>query len=547
MPHVAYLTAEIGLRSDLPTYSGGLGVLAGDHVKAAADLGVNLTAVTLLYRNGYARQHIVDGKQTETFPAFEPSTLLEDTGLVLEDELEGRPLRLRLWRYRYVGITGAHVDVIFLDPAVEGNDPKDVALGERLYGGPFGTRIRQEYLLGVCGLRALDVLGIEPTTFHLNEGHCAFAPLELESRGWSREEIAASVLFTTHTPVPAGHDRFGWDEVEAVVGGMVPADVRASLHESYLSMSHLAAQYAGRMNGVSRLNAEVAHSMFEGRTIEGITNGVHHLTWTSPSMASLFDGALPGWREDPDLLAGAAWALDDDALDQARAAARGLLFAEVKEQCGLDFDPTCLTIGFARRFATYKRADLVFSDLERMLSAMRGKVQFVFAGKAHPNDEGGKALIERVLDAGRQLGEAVPVAFLENYSMRTGGLMTSGVDVWLNTPVRPMEASGTSGMKAAMNGVPNCSILDGWWPEACQHGVNGWSIGEQEDDRDDERDARAALNVLIDDVLPAWEGDRSVWRDLMRASIVASADFSAQRMLRDYVHRYTDLTPSERT
>ena len=544
MPSVAYLTAEIGLQSDLPTYSGGLGVLAGDHIKASADLGLDLVAVTLLYRHGYARQHLEGGTQTESFPAFDPSTLLEDTGLVLEDQLEGRPLHLRIWRYRYTGVTGHHVDVYFLDPDVEGNAPEDVALGHRLYGGPYGTRIRQEYLLGVCGLRALDLLGLAPTTYHLNEGHCAFAPIELEARGWSRTKIAASVLFTTHTPVPAGHDRFGWDEVEQVLGPLMPQDVREALSDDELSMSHLAAFYAGRMNGVSQLNAEVAHSMFEGKTIEGITNGVHHITWTSPSMSDLFDEALEGWREDPDLLVGAAWALEDEALDRARQQARRALFAEVKSQTGLVLKEERLTIGFARRFATYKRADLVFSDLERLLSAMRGKVQFVFAGKAHPDDRQGKALIERVLEAGQRLGEDIPVAFLENYGMDTGGLMTAGVDIWLNTPVRPMEASGTSGMKAAMNGVPNCSILDGWWPEACHHGVNGWGIGRQEDDRDDDRDAKAVLDVLIDEVLPAWESDRSVWRGMMRASIVASAAFTAQRMLQDYQQRYRDLSPS---
>ena len=541
MATVAYLTAEIGLRTDLPTYSGGLGVLAGDHVKAAADLSLDLTTVTLLYRNGYARQHITDGTQTETFPAFEPSDVLEDTGLVLHDELEGRPLALRLWRYRHVGNGGQHADVIFLDPAVEGNDPKDVALGHRLYGGPYGTRIRQEYILGVCGLKALDLLEIEFTTLHLNEGHCAFAPLELEHRGWSRERIASSTLFTTHTPVPAGHDRFTWDEVDAVVGHLMPQDVKDALGGDMLSMSHLAAHYAGRMNGVSQLNAEVAHTMFEGRTIEGITNGVHHLTWTSDAMSNLFDAHLPKWRANPSLLAQAVDRLPDDALDRARQQARAALFAEVEAQTGQRFDEARLTVGFARRFATYKRADLVFSDLERLMEAMKGKVQFVFSGKAHPDDMGGKALIERVLEAGQRLGHEVPVVFLENYSMHTGAVMTSGVDVWLNTPVRPMEASGTSGMKAAMNGVPNCSILDGWWPEACQHGVNGWGIGHQEDDRDDERDAKAVLDVLIDEVLPAWEGERSVWRALMRHSIASSSPFTAQRMVEDYVERYNDL------
>ena len=537
---VAYLSAEVGFESGLHTYSGGLGVLAGDHIKSAADAGVDLVGCTLLYREGYGRQHLDDkGNQTETFGEIDPHDYLSDTGIEISLPLDGTTLYSKVWVYEIKGLP-----TYFLDTRHPDNSPDHRSLGNRLYGGDDSTRIRQEYLLGVGGIRTLQALGHEITGLHLNEGHCTFAMLEMLHQGWSREELRQRCLFTTHTPVPAGHDRFGWDDVEVVLGELFPDDARKLVgDENICSMSHLAVALAGQVNAVSNLNAYVASGMFEGTHIHPITNGVHHETWTSPAMSNLFDEHLKGWRDDPTILAHAG-KIPDAGLKDAREEARAILRDLVRVSTGVEFHKERLTIGFARRFATYKRANLVFSDLERLCALGSGKIQFVFAGKAHPRDEGGKQLIRDIFEGAAQVADEIPVAFLEDYSMDTGLAMTSGVDIWLNNPIRPMEASGTSGMKAAMNGVPNCSILDGWWPEACEHGVNGWGIGEGEDDRDDVRDAAAVYDTLEHEVLAAWNGRPEHWNDMMRASIATSARFTGARMISDYLRFYENFSSS---
>ena len=542
---VGYFTAEIGLWSELHTYSGGLGVLAGDHVKSAADAEIPLVGVTLVYRKGYGRQHLdKDGVQTETYRDLDPAHHMQDTGMEISLPLDDGELWAKVWRADITGVSGHVVPVYFLDTFHPKNSERHLELGLTLYGGDDWVRIRQEYLLGVGGLRLLDKLGLEVDGLHLNEGHCTFALLEMLGKGWSREQLAKRVLFTTHTPVPAGHDRFEWEAVEEVLGDLLPSDAKQLVIDAgdpeegrRISMSHLAVALSGPVNAVSNLNAWVASSMFADHHIAPITNGVHHITWTSPMMAIMFDEQLPGWREDPTKLAHAGKIPTED-LVQARDIARKVLRELVQTSTGVRLDKNRLTIGFARRFATYKRANLVFSDLERLREIGAGKIQFVFSGKAHPKDEGGKALIKSIFDSGKDLEEEIPVAFLEDYSMATGLAMTGGVDIWLNNPIRPMEASGTSGMKAAMNGVPNCSILDGWWPEGCEHGVNGWAIGEADDERDDVRDAKNVLDVIENEVLPAWEEGDEKWCEIMRASIATSARFTGARMISDYLRFY---------
>ena len=542
---VGYFTAEIGLWSELHTYSGGLGVLAGDHVKSAADAEIPLVGVTLVYRKGYGRQHLdKDGVQTETYRDLDPAQHMQDTGMEISLPLDGGELWAKVWRADITGVSGHVVPVYFLDTFHPKNSEKHLELGLTLYGGDDWVRIRQEYLLGVGGLRLLDKLGLEVDGLHLNEGHCTFALLEMLGKGWTREQLAKRVLFTTHTPVPAGHDRFEWEAVEEVLGDLLPADAKQLVigagdpeEGRRISMSHLAVALSGPVNAVSNLNAWVASSMFADHHIAPITNGVHHITWTSPMMADLFDKQLPGWREDPTKLAHAGKIPTDD-LAGARNVARKVLRELVQTSTGVRLDKNRLTIGFARRFATYKRANLVFSDLERLREIGAGKIQFVFSGKAHPRDEGGKALIKSIFDSAKDLENEIPVAFLEDYSMATGLAMTGGVDIWLNNPIRPMEASGTSGMKAAMNGVPNCSILDGWWPEGCEHGVNGWAIGEADDERDDVRDAKNVLDVIENEVLPAWDEGDEKWCEIMRASIATSARFTGARMISDYLRFY---------
>ncbi len=537
---VAYLSAEVGFESGLHTYSGGLGVLAGDHIKSAADAKVDLVGCTLLYRMGYGRQHLDSaGNQTETYAEIDPHDFLTDTGIEIELPLDGTTLHSKIWVYQIKG-----VPTYFLDTRHPKNSPEHTSLGNRLYGGDDATRIRQEYLLGVGGIRALQALGHDISGLHLNEGHCTFAMLEMLHQGWSREQLKQRCLFTTHTPVPAGHDRFAWDDVKGVLGELLPPDASELVDDdTTCSMSHLAVALAGQVNAVSNLNAYVASGMFEGTHIHPITNGIHHETWTSPALAELFDTHLTGWRQDPTVLAHAGRIPDVDLMN-ARKDARAVLRDLVRASTGVEFTEERLTIGFARRFATYKRANLVFSDLERLRSLGAGNIQFVFAGKAHPRDEGGKQLIRDIFEGAAQVADEIPVAFLEDYSMDTGLAMTSGVDIWLNNPIRPMEASGTSGMKAAMNGVPNCSILDGWWPEACEHGVNGWGIGEGEDERDDARDAKAVYDTLEHEVLPAWNGNPEHWSALMRASIATSARFTGARMINDYLQFYSNFGSS---
>ena len=537
---LAYLSAEVGFESGLHTYSGGLGVLAGDHIKSAADAGLDLVGCTLLYREGYGRQHLDEmGNQTETFGEINPQEYLADTGVVISLPLDGTILYSKIWMYSIKGLP-----TYFLDTRHPDNSPGHASLGNRLYGGDDSTRIRQEYLLGVGGIRALQALGHEITGLHLNEGHCTFAMLEMLHQGWSREKLRQRCLFTTHTPVPAGHDRFDWRDVEDVLGELLPNDAQDLVDdEQSCSMSHLAVALAGQVNAVSNLNAYVASGMFDGTHIHPITNGVHHETWTSPSMSHLYDEYLKGWRSDPTTLAHAG-RIPDTALMNARRDARSVLRDLVRVSTGVEFHEDRLTIGFARRFATYKRANLVFSDLDRLREIGAGNIQFVFAGKAHPRDEGGKQLIRDIFEGAAQLVDEIPVAFLEDYSMDTGLAMTSGVDIWLNNPIRPMEASGTSGMKAAMNGVPNCSILDGWWPEACEHGVNGWGIGEGEDERDDVRDATAVYDTLEQEVLAAWNDGPEHWNNLMRASIATSARFTGARMISEYLRFYASFDQS---
>ena len=545
MSAIGYFTAEIGLWSDLHTYSGGLGVLAGDHVKSAADAEIPLIGVTLLYREGYSRQHLdSDGVQSETYPVLDPSEFLEQTNITIELPLDDQTIYARVWCANIVGQTGHKVPVYFLDTTHQNNSQYHQEIGQRLYGGDDDTRIRQEYLLGVGGIQLFDHLDIELKGIHLNEGHCTFAMLELLSRGWSRKELAQNSLFTTHTPVPAGHDRFDWSLVRKVMGEKLPEDAQELVRNAgdseggnRCSMSHLAVALSTSVNAVSRLNAEVAETMFSDKKISPITNGVHHPTWTSSTMTKLFDEHLSDWKANPTRLNDAR-NIPIEALRQARNENRKLLRELVKEETGVEFEEHRLTIGFARRFATYKRANLVFHDLEKLREIGAGKIQFVFSGKAHPKDEGGKQLIRDIFASAKTVEEEIPVAFLENYNMGTGLAMTSGVDIWLNNPIRPLEASGTSGMKAAMNGVPNCSILDGWWPEACKHGINGWAIGNAEDDRNDLRDAANIYSTLQNDVLPSWERKDETWANLMRESIASSAGFTGQRMIEDYLHFY---------
>lgn len=584
---IAYFSAEFGLHESLPLYSGGLGVLSGDHLKSASDLGVPLVGVGLFYARGYFRQRLDSGGwQHEEYGATDIRTLPmahaaapEGSVLTIDVECGSGPVRAAIW-LAHVG----RVRLVLLDSDVDGNPRELRGLTSTLYGGDEQTRIRQEILLGIGGLRALRTLGIDPSVFHLNEGHSAFTILErvrehVEDDRLNVEEAlrrtTLRTVFTTHTPVPAGHDRFSSDLVERELGWlrqrlglelrpfMTLGQADPSDPNQPFVMTVLALRASRRRNGVSSLHGELSrqmwHGLYPGRREEEVpighvTNGVHLLSWLAPEMKDIYDRCLgPGWaagQADPE-----TWApldrVDDGELWEAHVLLRRRLVEFVRRRVGdaSVLDPRALTIGFARRFTAYKRPTLLLSDIER-LAALCGDrdrpVQFVLAGKAHPRDEGGKALVRTVIDASRDPRLMGRLVFLEDYDINVGRHLVQGVDVWLNTPLRPLEASGTSGQKVVVNGGVNLSTLDGWWAEAFD-GSNGFAIGNGRTNSDADvqwsRDAAALYDTLEGSVIPSFfEVDRSGiprgWIERMRHSVQTLAwRYNADRMVMDYVTR----------
>ena len=489
---VAYFSMEIGVDPNVPTYAGGLGVLAGDFVRAAADLGLPLVAVTLLHRKGYFRQRLdATGRQREEPAEWNVEAHLEALPARVTVTINGQPVVVRAWRRRVTGLGGATVSVYFLDTDVEDNTTRDRALSHFLYGGDAAYRLAQEAVLGIGGVRMLRALGYDHVhRFHLNEGHSALLVLELASerlRASGRataddgdvDAVRQMCVFTTHTPVPAAHDQFPLDLAERVIGAHPMSQLmHRCCYGGALNMTYLALNFSHYVNGVAMRHGEVSRRMFGGYHIDAITNGVHAATWVSEPFRTLFDRHIPSWR--PTISAsGMPSAFPPQRYWDAHVAAKLRLLELVNRHQSPPLDPTVLTIGFARRASTYKRADLLVSDLERLRAIARaaGGLQVVYAGKAHPRDEEGKRIIEHVFRAREALGSDVPIVYLEDYDMEMARLLTAGADIWLNTPHPPLEASGTSGMKAALNGVPSLSVLDGWWIEGHVEGVTGWAIG----------------------------------------------------------------------
>jgi glycogen phosphorylase len=567
---VAYFSAEFGLDESLPIYSGGLGVLAGDYLKAASELGLPLVGIGLFYRRGYFQQRLdVDDRQIEHYPLTVSSRLpleLVPMAPVVEladDDGSLVPVRLGVWRVR-VGRTSLYL----IDTWVQGNP--DWALTDTLYGGDRANRLRQEVLLGVGGVRVLRLLGLEPTVFHLNEGHSAFLQLErmrelVEAQGLSADEaierLRASTVFTTHTPVPAGNEVFDPELVRRALGGLVErcglawddfvALGKVDAGESGFGLTPFALRTSQYANGVSELHGAVSREMWHGLwpekrvdqvPITSVTNGVHQRTWLSGELEALLGDTEPQFERARDLPAEDLWAAH-------RRGKERLLEYVATTRGARELDPDVLTIGFARRFATYKRADLLFSRPDRLaqlLADSERPIQVLVAGKAHPADEAGKDLIQLVVEFARDPSAAGRVVFLEDYEMTLARRLVQGVDLWLNTPRRPHEASGTSGMKAALNGVLNCSILDGWWAEAyspaCGFAIGGPEV-EASEAAQDEADADALYAVLEEQVLPAfYERDEAGipqrWIALMRESIAELGPrFGTARMAAEYVER----------
>jgi starch phosphorylase len=545
---VAYFSMEIAINPAMPTYSGGLGVLAGDTLRSAADLGVPLVAFTLAHRKGYFHQHLNgSGAQTEDVQPWNPWEFCTEEAARITVSVEDRIVHVRAWRYDLVGRYGHIVPIYLLDTDVEENSGWDRGLTDHLYGGDTNYRLQQEIVLGMGGVRMVSALGHRINVFHMNEGHAALLTLALiESQlgggplGVPTESDLALVrekcVFTTHTPVPAGHDRFSHEQTVRILGGDRTARLEklGCFKDGMLNMTLLALKFSRYCNGVAMQHAVVSRAMFPEYTIDSITNGVHAPTWVSEPVQQLLDSNIPSWRRD-NLYLRSAIDLPEREILTAHARAKEELLAEIGSRTGAVLNPKVLTLGFARRVATYKRATLLFTDPERLVEIARqaGGLQIIYAGKAHPQDEPGKGLIQKVVsEAARVSNHELKIVYIENYAWDLGAMLTAGVDVWLNTPKRPYEASGTSGMKAALNGVPSLSIMDGWWIEGCIEGVTGWSI---EDGANDEEEANSLYRKLENSVVPLYLDAPDKWARLMRNTIAFNGSyFNTNRMVKQY-------------
>jgi glycogen phosphorylase len=572
---LAYFSMEIAVDPSIPTYSGGLGILAGDTIRAAADLGVPMVAVTLLYRKGYFFQRLDSrGVQTEEPVEWVVEDFLQEMPARAEGIIEANPVQVRAWRYDVKGVGGFVVPVYFLDTDLPENSDWIKTLSHSLYGGDLRYRLCQEIILGIGGVRILEALGYnEIDRYHMNEGHASLLTVELLNREMKRngrtsaveediEAVKRRCIFTTHTPVPAGHDQFPMSLVrqcighradffdlqdvfcmnllDRILGQPAGTDLAEAAKEGklVLNMTYLALNLSHYVNGVAKRHGEISSLMFAGYHIDAITNGVHAPTWAAQPFQELFDRHVPGWRQDSFCLR-SAMGISCDELWKTHMEVKKRLIYAVNRYSNGGFDLDVLTIGFARRATPYKRAELLFTDVDRLkaIAANAGPLQIVFAGKAHPHDEDGKAIIQRIFQVQESLKGAIKIVYLSNYEMELAKLITAGVDVWLNTPEPPMEASGTSGMKAAVNGVPSFSILDGWWIEGHIEGITGWSIGERiENGPDRKQDAEALYEKLEKVVIPFFYGNREHFTRMMRHTIALNGSFfNTHRMLQQYV------------
>jgi len=545
---VAYFSMEIAIDRRIPTYSGGLGMLAGDTLRSAADLGIPLVAFSLAHRKGYFQQHLNQaGDQTEEVQPWNPAELCTEEAARIRVSVEGRDVTVRAWRYDMVGRYGHIVPIYLLDTDLDGNSGWDRGLTDHLYGGDTNYRLQQEIVLGLGGVRIANAMGLKVNVYHMNEGHAALltlALLESEMGGGPLnspteadiQQVRNKCVFTTHTPVPAGHDRFSTEQAIRILGGDRTSRLErlGVFEDGLLNMTMLALRFSRYANGVAMQHGKVSREMFPQYQIDAITNGVHAPTWISEPVQQMLDTHIPSWRRD-NLCLRNAIDLPEQEILNAHHSAKEALLTEVASRTGLVLNPNVLTLGFARRAATYKRASLMFTDPERLLkiATQAGGLQILYAGKAHPADEPGKALIHSVIEtAGKLSNDMLRIVYLENYAWDLGALLTAGVDVWVNTPRRPYEASGTSGMKAALNGVPSLSILDGWWIEGCIEGVTGWAI---EDGANDAEEAVNLYTKLENAVVPMYRSEPDKWAKMMRNTLAFNGSyFNTNRMVKQY-------------
>ena len=551
---IALFSMEIGIDHKMPTYSGGLGVLAGDILRSCADLSVPIAAITLASNKGYLYQRLDDeGNQTELPIEWRIDDFTTLTAPKVSVLIEGREVKIQAWKYLLTGIEGYQVPVYLLDTNLFENSDSDREITSYLYGGDERYRLSQEIVLGIGGVRMLEALGYtDIQKYHMNEGHSALVALELIKKlkannpEYAKEQIIELVrkkcVFTTHTPVPAGHDKFQTSLVKSLLRGYLEdEEIDNICHENELNMTLLALNHSEYINGVAKKHEEISRNMFPGYPIDSITNGVHHVFWTSEPFCKLYDGYIGGWRKDPFDLRYVI-SIPKEEIIQAHGEAKKRLLDLVNAKHSVGMDYNTFTLGFARRITKYKRPDLLFSNLDRLVNiAKNTPIQIILAGKAHLKDMEGKELIKIIFNAIKRLKEDIKIVFLENYDMELAKVITSGVDVWLNTPKRPLEASGTSGMKACLNGVPSLSILDGWWLEGCIEGVTGWAIGSitpegSADLSADSKDAEDLYDKLERVILPMFYNDKDAWAQIMRYAIAFNSSFfNSHRMVSQYL------------
>jgi starch phosphorylase len=502
-----------------------------------------LVAVTLISRKGYFRQELTqEGRQIEHPDPWSPSQFCKPLPEEVTVQIQDRDVRVKAWLYTVKGVRG-EVPVYFLDTDVKENSSEDREITSFLYGGDERYRIKQEIVLGIGGVRILEKLGVNVRKYHMNEGHSSFLALELlRKHEMNANKVRNLCVFTTHTPVEAGHDKFSYEHVREYLGEFIPFNVLKALGgQDRLNMTLLALNLSNYVNGVAKKHKITSREMFPSYEIQAITNGVHSYTWTCESFKRLYDKYLPGWAHEPEVLVKAE-IIPDDEVWQAHVEAKKALIDYVNGVLNIGMDYDTLTIGFARRATEYKRQALIFSNIERLKKVnSRGRIQIIFAGKAHPRDETGKKLIEQIFNYKEALKDSIKIAYLENYDMKLAAKMVSGADVWLNTPLPPMEASGTSGMKAAHNGVINFSVLDGWWIEGWIEGVTGWAIGPTPEEHvsTDERKTRELDDLygkLEYVIIPMYYKQRDEWIWMMKNSIGKIACyFNSHRMMHRYV------------
>lgn len=551
---IAYFSMEIGIDSKIHTYSGGLGVLAADTIRSSADLNVPMVAVTLLYKKGYFRQKLdMQGNQQELPDEWNPKEFLQLLPNKVKVTIENKDVFIQAWEYRVQGIGGHFIPIIFLDTDIDENSDYFRSLTYYLYGGDQKYRFFQEIIFGIGGVRMLKELEYaQINRYHMNEGHSSLLTLELlkekkkeKEPVWDIGGVRKLCVFTTHTPVPAGMDKFPYDLVSQALGEFIPLNFLKEIGgKDELNMTLLALNLSHYENGVAKEHGKVSREMFPGYHIDSITNGVHSATWVCDSFGKLYDKYIPGWKNESFSLRYALH-IPKDEIWNAHQEAKANLIDYVNKEINAGLDTQTFTIGFARRATAYKRADLVFYDYKRLMNISNntGKIQFIFAGKAHPRDEHGKELIKKIINLSQQLKNQIKIVYLQNYDIELAKILISGVDLWLNTPRKPLEASGTSGMKAAHNGIPSLSILDGWWIEGCIEGLTGWAIGQaQEAESSDKDNANSLYDKLEHTVVPMFYRNQENWVSIMRHAIAINGSFfNTHRMVLQYaLNAYLD-------